>query len=399
MSALPPPRNRRELMALLTDACELEHGIACSYLYAAFSLKKQSFDRGLTPEQLRLTRYWASQIFFVAGEEMLHLAQAWNLLAAIGGAPYCLRPNLPQDSRYYPIRARLSLEPFGVASLRRFITYETPAEATLPWVVRAVRLSRSERAKGHVTIGALYEAIAEGFSSIPGIIVASRVEQIGPASAIFPDLVQVHDIDSAARAVAMITHQGEGTTPDRIDCHYGVFRAMLESLQQERRRAGESFEPARPVMENPVSDSVNGYGANAHPIRNPVTRRAAELFDGVYALMLQSLALAFQPGAHEGASRLAAAAAIEAMAAVVRPLGEALTTMPSGRGRSTAGPAFGLVRFAGLAQEPVLALQILGESLQQFAQEADALGELCPHRGEFEVSASRMREIAARMNA
>ena len=33
-------RSRSELLKLLSEACELEHGLACSYLYAAFSLKQ-----------------------------------------------------------------------------------------------------------------------------------------------------------------------------------------------------------------------------------------------------------------------------------------------------------------------------------------------------------------------
>src|ERR1700722_19196015 len=89
---LPSPKSRAELLTLLAEACELEHGLACSYLYAAFSLKQDASEGGLTPEQVMLTRQWAGQIFFVAAQEMLHLAQAWNLLVAAGGAPYYLRP-------------------------------------------------------------------------------------------------------------------------------------------------------------------------------------------------------------------------------------------------------------------------------------------------------------------
>ncbi|MEX2170832.1 MAG: ferritin-like domain-containing protein [Pirellulales bacterium] len=104
-----PPQNRAELLSLLSEACELEHGLTCSYLYTAFTLKQDLREGGLTWEQLQLVRKWAAQIYFVASEEMLHLGQAWNLLAAIGGTPYYLRPNFPQDARYYPIEADLVL--------------------------------------------------------------------------------------------------------------------------------------------------------------------------------------------------------------------------------------------------------------------------------------------------
>lgn len=382
---------------MLTDACELEHGIACSYLYAAFSLKKQAFDAGLTSEQLRLTRFWASQIFFVAAEEMLHLAQAWNLLTAIGGTPYCLRPNLPRESRYYPIRAQISLEPFGVRALKRFITYETPSGVSTGWAARSARLSPAEVARGHVTIGQFYAAIAEGFASIDNLFVGTPANQVGSALVMFPEIVAVCDRQSALRAISMITHQGEGVATDHVDCHYGVFRGMLRALEQLQGEAGDGFSAARPVMSNPVAHSRNGYGAPAHPIRDAVTRRAAELFDAVYVLMLQALALAFTPSAHPQASRCAASAAIGLMGAVVRPLGEVLTTLPSGVDGATAGPAFGLVRFLALPQEGELAVRLILEQLEEIAQEAEALHGLRPRNGEFAVSAARCRDIAAQI--
>ncbi len=43
---------RSKLLSLLSEACELEHGLACSYLFSAFSLK-QELSEGLTWEQQR----------------------------------------------------------------------------------------------------------------------------------------------------------------------------------------------------------------------------------------------------------------------------------------------------------------------------------------------------------
>ena len=42
--------HREALYYMLCEAAELEHGIMCQYLYAAFSLK-QSEDEGLSPEE------------------------------------------------------------------------------------------------------------------------------------------------------------------------------------------------------------------------------------------------------------------------------------------------------------------------------------------------------------
>ena len=112
MSSPQTIQSRGDLLKLLCEAAELEHGIACSYLYAGFSLKRDLSEGGMTWEEQQKVRRWAAQIYFVASQEMLHLALVWNLTTAIGGTPYYLRPNFPQDSKYYPLNARLALEPF-----------------------------------------------------------------------------------------------------------------------------------------------------------------------------------------------------------------------------------------------------------------------------------------------
>jgi len=43
--------NRSQLIYLLTEAAELEHGVMCLYLFASFSIKRD-VKEGLTEEQL-----------------------------------------------------------------------------------------------------------------------------------------------------------------------------------------------------------------------------------------------------------------------------------------------------------------------------------------------------------
>jgi len=43
--------SREELVYLLGEASEIEHGLLCEYLYAQFSLKR-SVDEGVSQEQL-----------------------------------------------------------------------------------------------------------------------------------------------------------------------------------------------------------------------------------------------------------------------------------------------------------------------------------------------------------
>ena len=93
--------HRRRLVALLTEAAELEHALMCQYLYAAFSMKRQ-VDEGVTWQQLELMRRWEASIMLIARQEMEHLGLVCNLLTAIGEAPWLTRPNLPLEAQALP---------------------------------------------------------------------------------------------------------------------------------------------------------------------------------------------------------------------------------------------------------------------------------------------------------
>ena len=100
--------HREALIYMLCEAAELEHGIMCQYLFAAFSLKQRE-DEGLTAGELAAVDRWRKNISHVATEEMLHLALVHNLLSAIGAAPHFGRPNLPAPAHHYPAGVNLTL--------------------------------------------------------------------------------------------------------------------------------------------------------------------------------------------------------------------------------------------------------------------------------------------------
>src|SRR4051812_15823199 len=79
--------HRGQLIFLLREAAELEHGIMCQYLFAAFSMKESTAE-GLADHQLEAVNRWRTVILEVAHQEMLHLALVENLLTAIGAAPH-----------------------------------------------------------------------------------------------------------------------------------------------------------------------------------------------------------------------------------------------------------------------------------------------------------------------
>jgi len=94
-SHLAPVTTREELVFLLSRAAELEHGLACIYLFAAHSLKNDVCEGGMTEAQAKIVRGWKRRLSHVGVEEMLHLAQVSNLLTAIGASPRFERANFP----------------------------------------------------------------------------------------------------------------------------------------------------------------------------------------------------------------------------------------------------------------------------------------------------------------
>ena len=117
--------DRKELTYLLSLAAELEHGLMCEYLYAAFSLKSTA-GPGVRAGQLAAVERWRGMIFGIAGEEMLHWALVQNLLTAVGSAPYVSRSHMPHQARGYLAGVQVRLLPFGEAALEHFVYLERP---------------------------------------------------------------------------------------------------------------------------------------------------------------------------------------------------------------------------------------------------------------------------------
>src|SRR6516225_1151433 len=117
--------HREALIYMICEAAELEHGLMCEYLFAAFSLKS-AVGEGVSQEQLEAIRRWRTTLLGVAAQEMLHLALTANMLTALGASPHLSRPNLPQPTRHYPASVRLTFLPFGEQALRHFLYLERP---------------------------------------------------------------------------------------------------------------------------------------------------------------------------------------------------------------------------------------------------------------------------------
>jgi CDGSH-type Zn-finger protein/truncated hemoglobin YjbI len=347
--------HREALIYMLCEAAELEHGIMCQYLYAAFSLKQ---GEGLAGDQLAAAQRWRSRITRVATQEMLHLALVHNLLSAIGAAPHLTRPNLPQPANYYPAGVQLALLPFGEQALRHFMFLERPegmdlhdADGLRAFGRAQPHLSEQDivpRGQDFATVGHLYRSIEAGFARLADqhgedwLFVGPPRAQATPGLFGWPELIPVTGLASAQRAIDEILEQGEGPRGHWQSAHFGQFVEILDEYQQ-MVAASPDFDPVRPVIAANVRPHERD--TEVRLITDPLTARVTDLFNVGYEILLQTLERFFAHTEESDAQlKTLADVSIGLMSRVLRPLGDLVTTMPAGPdypGR-TAGPTFEL---------------------------------------------------------
>ena len=349
--------HREALIYMLCQAAELEHGIMCQYLYAAFSLK-QSQDEGLTADEQKAVQRWRKQISHVATQEMLHLSLVQNLLSAIGGAPHMSRPNFPHPASHYPAGVHLALMPFGDQALRHFMFLERPEGMDLKDADGMAAFGRAlpameageivPRGQDFATVGHLYRSIEAGIAHLADKY-GERWLFVGPPRAQatqqhfgWPELIPVTDAASAQRAIDEILEQGEGPRGRWQDAHFGQFVAILDEYIQ-LRMANPAFDPVRPVVVVNVRPAERE--TDVPLVTDPLARQVMDLFNVSYEILLQILQRFFAHTEETDAQLKALAdASVNLMFEVVKPLGNLVTTLPAGPeypGR-TAGPSFEL---------------------------------------------------------
>jgi CDGSH-type Zn-finger protein/truncated hemoglobin YjbI len=349
--------HREALIYMLCEAAELEHGIMCQYLFAAFTMKQRE-DEGLTPDELAAVTRWRKQIAHVATQEMLHLSLVQNLLSAIGAAPHMSRPNLPHPAGHYPAGVQLALLPFGKKALQHFMYLERPEGYALDDAAgfaadgRAIpHLSERDivpRGQDFATVGHLYRSIEQGFAKLAAKY-GERWLFVGPPRAqatqeyfSWPQLVPVTGLASAQCAIDTILEQGEGPRGDWQNAHFGQFVEILDEYEQ-MAAANPGFDPVRPVI-----------AANVRPCPPPaevpliterLTARVTDLFNVGYEILLQIFERFFAHTEETDAQlKTLADATITLMFGVIKPLGDLITTLPAGPEHpgQNAGPSFEL---------------------------------------------------------
>jgi CDGSH-type Zn-finger protein/uncharacterized Fe-S cluster protein YjdI len=294
--------HRAALHYLLTEAAEIEHGLMCCYLYAAFSLKRGEGD-GLDHEEAAAVDRFRAVLLDVARDEMVHLALAWNLLSATGAGPHLQRPNFPVSPGYHPAGVVVSLAPFDRATLEHFLFLERPEGVELPDGAGFAPTRPYERtlapgrlvptAQDYATVGHLYRGIRAGLEELTARWGAEKVfcgdprRQVGPDVLTMDGLASITDLASAQRAIDTIVSQGEGAPGHHDRSHYQRYLALQAELSAlEARRPG--FTPAHPAARNPVMRRPPEPEGRVWISREPAAG-LLDLGNALYAFMLRAL--------------------------------------------------------------------------------------------------------------
>lgn len=370
---------RREyLIHLLTEAAEIEHNLLCSYLYAAFSLKRES-DAD-TRETLALDG-WRKTIMRVAIEEMGHLALVNNLLVAVGGAAHFDRPNLPVAPGYHPAGFVVRLLPLTRSTLDHFIYLERPVDACIPdgRDYRARAPVERTPTPGHLTASTPeYDTIGEFYGEIREALVAFA-DALGPAAFLdtadrqcavdMPGVIAIRDLPDALAALDTIVEQGEGSTSETADCHYARFRAMRDEWSA-LEKLNPSFVPAHPAAHDPVMRRPSAELERVW-VTNPPAARLLDLGNALYGFTLVLLQQAYAIGTPQERRAGLADAAMSLMRGL-SDIGHALVQVPAAEGGEVnAGLSFAVPRNLRSAS-PDGALWL--ERLDELAAGAKALG-------------------------
>ncbi len=363
-------QSRDELVVALRHAAELEVAVMLQYVYAAYSIPnyttgEEYVHRGLwTKEQLHKScgdgkekhNYGMRGVLLeISREEMIHFLMVNNILMAIGEPFYPAIPDFNEINRRFPIEVDFALEPFNATTLQRFMRFEWPDFLEEELVNEPVNDPLSDCLHGYGSLSELYHQIREALQSIPDLFLVKK-GNVGGEHRLFlrqdfnkvhPDYqFQVDDLNSALFAIDLIVEQGEGCNPESPKfekSHFQQFRRVAESLAQEHVTDSQTnrklpWNPGYPAMRNPT---LHYRDYNTNVVTVPQTRAVMQIFNETYFLMMQLMVQHFglMPTSSLRRSKLMNAG-IDVMTGMMRPLGELLMTMPSGKRGKTAGPSF-----------------------------------------------------------
>ncbi len=358
-------QTREELVTALKQAAELEVAVMLQYIYAGYSIPnyvtgEEYVRRGLwTPEQLHLAcgdgkevqNYGMRGVLIeISREEMIHFLMVNNILMAIGEPFYPAVPNFGKLNQRFPIDVDVALEPLNATSLQRFMRLEMPDFLEVNLANEpASNNPHIDSLHGYGSLSELYSQIRAGLENIPDLFLVKK-GSVGGEHRLFmrddlnkshPDYqLQVYDLNSALFAIDVIVEQGEGCQQESAKfarSHYQQFYRLADALAQQQMHQNKApWNPAYPALRNP---SLHQGDYNTNVVTVSQTRAVMEIFNESYFLMMQLMVqhFGFMPTGSLRRSKLMNAG-IDVMTGMMRPLGELLMSMPSGKRGKTAGP-------------------------------------------------------------
>jgi len=393
---------RGELVRALRDAATIELAVMLQYLYAAFSIPthgagSEHVRRGLwSPRQLALACGDGGQtrdggmrgsLLTVAREEMIHFLVVNNIITAIGEPFHVPLIDFGAINHQLPIPLDLSLEPLSVGSVTKFIAIEQPIRLVEEVDRRGSAPPESDVDERYRSVSELYADIREGLRRVPDLFMVGKGRGGGEhhlflrrsVNDVHPDYqLEVDDLASALFAVDVVTEQGEGNVLPSIGpatgetSHFDTFLRMYTCLTAAQltgppERAAP-WTPAYPALRNPT---LLAGDAAKELVTDPAAAEVMRLFNRAYFMALELMVQHFgeSPDASLRRSGLMNRA-IDVMTGVMRPLGELLTTLPSGRRGATAGPSFELESVPGHLSRPDVARRAISLRFRHLAAAA-----------------------------
>jgi hypothetical protein len=384
--------DREQLIYLLTEAAEIEHGLMCTYLYAGWSLKHSTAE-GLTPVQLEAIDRWRKEIRSVAMEEMAHLATVNNLLMSIGSPPHFRRQNFPVPAGYHPSSLVVRLAPLTRDTLAHFVYLERPEgmemaqargfESPAAYQRRPPSTRLTPTAEDYDTVGHLYRGIQQGFETLAerlgesALFVGAPAAQLGPDIMDLSGLVTVTDLKTAVQAIEVIIEQGEGGRRDTEESHFARFVAMAGEYDAYLAE-DPHFEPHRSVAFDPVMFAPIAGAPGCH-VDARDSARVLDLANATYGLMLRLLSSGTGNAQGSTATRRSEIDGAVSLMHVVNKLAVLLTTLPaSTEPTPRAGMNFHLPRSGLSLPQREAGAALLAERANEIALALDALAASVP---------------------
>lgn len=267
-----------ELIRLLREASEIEHGLMCQYLYAAFSLKPiySSIAGHGAPN--------ADDLLGVAIQEMQHLGSVNELLVALGAAPNLVRQDFPYEPDIYPFK--FDLEPLSRSSLAKYVYCEAPPD-TFDGV-------RHDSAPDRAFLDQVHEVLGPNIrpnyiGSLYGAVIDTLQEILTSSD---PNVVALKPWTGKLEAIQL---EGE---VDHFEFFKQLFMGTHKGFNGHPDVWGlERDDPAYPALELPVNPSA--YVGHENQIENAQALSTAWLANLHYWAVLLLLDLGYREASPE----------------------------------------------------------------------------------------------------